>query len=1694
VELQQSINGGTSYTAVSSVALTSSSTGTILTGLAAGTYLYRLRLVFAGTEVFSNIASATVGGSYSKNASENVNTLDYMPDYLYVGCYDNTLDDAALKFDLSDCAGTVKNAYLYIYVSEYPDLSYGNAHFDLYGHTDDTWTIALPSYPSVPTNSTLIQSDITDLALGEYKQLTVTDFVKSQFSANDKTLTFYLAGLLTSDMAQDDICIASVGHTTYKPYIVIEFANTNANLSGIKIGGTDLAGFSAATTSYSYTAPHNSDVSVLELTSTLEDSSAVQGAWAYNSTNHTWSVMVTAPDGTTTKTYTVSVAAALESSDASLTSISIGGTPITGFSSSTLNYDYTVAHDTDASAFTMTSVANDHMAVQGGWLYNSVTKKWSNIVTSEDGTIQTTYTVTINELPDIDATLKSIKVNGTDITGFSSSTYAYTCDVVHGTIISAASFVSATTDVNATQGTWTYSAVTGKWSVLVTAEDGTTQETYTVTIHELPDTDATLKSIQIDTIDLSGFSASTFAYTYDVVHGVDGSTLDLSSATTDVNATQGTWTYDAGTLTWSVLVTAEDGITQETYTVTVNVLPDIDATLKSIKVNGTDISGFASSTFAYTYDVVHGFDGSTLSLSSETTDVLATQGTWSYDAGTSTWSVYVTAEDGTTQEVYTVTINELPDIDATLKSIKVNGTDITGFSSSTYAYTCDVVHGTLVTAASFVSATTDVNATQGTWTYSAVTGKWSVLVTAEDGTTQETYTVTINELPDTDATLKSIHIDKIDLSGFSSSTFAYTYDVVHGVDGSTLDLSSETTDVNATQGTWTYDAGTLTWSVLVTAEDGITQETYTVTVNVLPDIDATLKSIKVNGTDIAGFSPSTFAYTYDVVHGFDGSTLVLSSETTDVNAFQGDWTYDAGTLTWSVTVTAEDGTTQEVYTVTVNELRDTDATLSSISVAGTDITGFSSSTYAYTCDVVHGTLITAASFVSVTTDVNATQGTWTYNFVTGKWSELVTAEDGTTQETYTVTINELPDTDATLKSIRIDTIDLGGFSSSTLAYTYDVVHGFDGSTLALTSETTDVNANQGTWTYSAVTGKWSVLVTAEDGTTLNTYTVTINELPDTDATLKSIKVNGTDITGFSPATMDYTVDAVHGTAFTSLSFVSETTDVNALQGTWTYDAVKENWFLKVTAEDGTTQKTYTVTINELPDTDATLSSIQIDTIEISGFVSSTFAYTYDVVHGSNGSLLMFTSATTDVNADQGTWTYDAVNDSWSVLVTAEDGTTQETYTVTINVLPDTDATLKSIKVNGTDIAGFSPATQHYTIDVAHGAVITSASFVSETTDVNAVQETWTYSAGKGIWFVLVTAEDGTTENYYSVTINELPDTDATLKSIKVNDADIDGFSPATLAYTVDVVHGTIITSASFASATTDVNAIQGTWTYNAVTGKWNVLVTAEDGTTQKTYTITINELPNIDATLKSIKVNGTDLSGFTPLTLNYSYTAPKGSDLAALVFTSACSDANAAQSAWTYDSLNHKWSVTVTAQDTTVLKTYSVTVVEDLGKGDYKTNTLLYQSHVQDIGWMDAVMNGNISGTTAQSKRMEAIKIKLQDIAGGIEYCTHIQDIGWTGWSADGDMSGTTAQSKRLEAIQIRLTGEAADKYDIYYRVHVQDIGWMDWAKNGQSAGTAACSYRMESIQIVMVLKGDSAPGSTEKAFYNGHTGRYNEQ
>ena len=137
-----------------------------------------------------------------------------------------------------------------------------------------------------------------------------------------------------------------------------------------------------------------------------------------------------------------------------------------------------------------------------------------------------------------------------------------------------------------------------------------------------------------------------------------------------------------------------------------------------------------------------------------------------------------------------------------------------------------------------------------------------------------------------------------------------------------------------------------------------------------------------------------------------------------------------------------------------------------------------------------------------------------------------------------------------------------------------------------------------------------------------------------------------------------------------------------------------------------------------------------------------------------------------------------------------------------------------------------------------------------------------------------------------------------------------------------------------------------------------------------------------------------------------------------------------------------------------------------------------YRTHVQDIGWLGWEKAGAATGTVGQGKGIEAIQIKIGNDAksGSVRYRAHVQNIGWLGWCKAGETAGTTGVSLNMEAIEIELTGELAEKYNIYYRVHVQDRGWMGWACNGETAGSTGMGRRIEAIQIISTPKSVKTP------------------
>lgn len=127
---------------------------------------------------------------------------------------------------------------------------------------------------------------------------------------------------------------------------------------------------------------------------------------------------------------------------------------------------------------------------------------------------------------------------------------------------------------------------------------------------------------------------------------------------------------------------------------------------------------------------------------------------------------------------------------------------------------------------------------------------------------------------------------------------------------------------------------------------------------------------------------------------------------------------------------------------------------------------------------------------------------------------------------------------------------------------------------------------------------------------------------------------------------------------------------------------------------------------------------------------------------------------------------------------------------------------------------------------------------------------------------------------------------------------------------------------------------------------------------------------------------------------------------------------------------------------------------------------VIYNAHVQNIGWQDKKTDGNTAGTTGANLRLEAININLKNAPedAKIKYSVYVQNQGWQAEIQNGDTAGTVGKELRLEAIKIKL--ENLKGYDIKYRVHVQNIGWMRWVKNGETAGIPGGNLRIEATQI----------------------------
>ena len=250
--------------------------------------------------------------------------------------------------------------------------------------------------------------------------------------------------------------------------------------------------------------------------------------------------------------------------------------------------------------------------------------------------------------------------------------------------------------------------------------------------------------------------------------------------------------------------------------------------------------------------------------------------------------------------------------DANVSSVTVAGVEATAGENNTYTVT--LPYGTDVTAGSFVIVTSDAGATVGALTNEG--NVWTFTVTAEDGVTSKTYTVTVSftEAPKSnDAGVSSITV-----AGFKAVAGAnnsYTVTVPYGTVVKTGSFVIVTRHPRAAVSALTNTRNI--WSFTVTAEDGVTSKTYTVTVSFTEapkSNDAGVSSITVAGFKaVAGANNSyTVTVPYGTVVKTGSFVIVTRHPRAAVSALTNTRNI------WSFTVTAEDGVTTAVYTVTVN--------------------------------------------------------------------------------------------------------------------------------------------------------------------------------------------------------------------------------------------------------------------------------------------------------------------------------------------------------------------------------------------------------------------------------------------------------------------------------------------------------------------------------------------------------------------------------------------------------------------------------------------------------------------------------------------------------------------------------------------------------------------------------------------------------
>ncbi|MDR1887518.1 MAG: cadherin-like beta sandwich domain-containing protein [Prevotellaceae bacterium] len=304
------------------------------------------------------------------------------------------------------------------------------------------------------------------------------------------------------------------------------------------------------------------------------------------------------------------------------------------------------------------------------------------------------------------------------------------------------------------------------------------------------------------------------------------------------------------------------------------------------------------------------------------------------------------------------------------------------------------------------------------------------------------------------------------------------------------------------------------------------------------------------------------------------------------------------------------------------------------------------------------------------------------------------------------------------------------------------------------------------------------------------------------------------------------------------------------------------------SEDKTTDNPYKITVTRADpnaSSDATLSNIELSVgTLVPPFSSERTDYTANPANEEQSVVITATpNHAAAVVVGDGEKPLKAGANIFEIAVVAEDGS-EKTYTVNVIVFIDNELDLSNLTVsNGTLTPPFDARIRDYRVDVdsdVHNITLTAGAL-----HPNAIVTgtgTKQLYAGDNVFPIEVTIDNVKTK-IYTVTVNRTASTDATLKSLTVSVGKlVPEFKPETAEYAVYISNSTdsvdITGTASYPDA-----SVEGNVTGQKLAAGSNIVpltVTAEDGSTRKTYTVTVvrdASVQGTEAQLLSLKINDT---------------------------------------------------------------------------------------------------------------------------------------------------------------------------------------------------------------------------------------------